>query len=59
MKEAEMRRIAKLIDVTLQSPEDADVSKRVREEVRELTSAFPLYPEPVEAASPQSGVGSA
>jgi glycine hydroxymethyltransferase len=52
MKEAEMRRIAELIDVTLQSPEDADVSKRVRGDVRELTAAFPLYPEPLEAASP-------
>jgi glycine hydroxymethyltransferase len=51
MKEAEMRRIAHLIDLTLQAPEDADVSKRVREEVRELTAAFPLYPEPLEAAS--------
>jgi glycine hydroxymethyltransferase len=52
MKEPEMRRIAELIDVTLKSPDDADVSKRVREEVRGLTAAFPLYPEPVEAASP-------
>jgi glycine hydroxymethyltransferase len=52
MKEVEMRRIAQLIDVTLQAPEDADVSKRVRQEVRELTAAFPLYPEPLEAASP-------
>src|SRR5690348_7345651 len=52
MKEAEMRRIAELIDVTLQSPEDADLSKRVRGDVRELTAAFPLYPEPLEAASP-------
>jgi len=52
MKEPEMRRIAELIDATLRLPEDADVSKRVREEVRELTAAFPLYPEPLEAASP-------
>jgi len=52
MKEVEMRRIAQLIDVTLQAPEDADVSKRVRQEVRELTAAFPLYQEPLEAASP-------
>jgi len=52
MKEPEMRRIAELIDVTLRSPEDGDVAKRVREEVRELTAAFPLYPEPLEAASP-------
>ncbi len=47
-----MRRIAELIDTTLQSPEDADVAERVRDEVRELTAAFPLYPAPLEAASP-------
>jgi len=52
MKEPEKRRIAELIDTTLQSPDDADVSRRVREEVRQLTAAFPLYPEPLEAASP-------
>jgi glycine hydroxymethyltransferase len=52
MKESEMRRIAELIDTTLRLPEDADVAERVRDEVRELTAAFPLYPAPVEAASP-------
>jgi glycine hydroxymethyltransferase len=52
MKEAEMRRIAELIDTTLQTPEDAAVAERIRDEVRELTAAFPLYPEPLEAASP-------
>jgi glycine hydroxymethyltransferase len=52
MKEPEMRRIAELIDTTLRSPEDMRVAERVRDEVRELTAAFPLYPAPVEAASP-------
>jgi glycine hydroxymethyltransferase len=51
MKEPDMVRIAELIDAALQSPEDASVSERVREEVRELTSAFPLYPVPVAAGS--------
>jgi glycine hydroxymethyltransferase len=51
MKEVEMRRIAELIDTVLQTPEDTSVSERVRGEVRDLTAAFPLYPEPVEAAS--------
>jgi glycine hydroxymethyltransferase len=51
MKEADMRRIAELIETTLNSPDDAALAERVRAEVRELTSAFPLYPVPVEAAS--------
>jgi glycine hydroxymethyltransferase len=51
MKEVEMRRIAELIDTVLQTPEDTSVSERVRSEVRDLTAAFPLYPEPAEAAS--------
>jgi glycine hydroxymethyltransferase len=52
MKEPEMRRIAELIDTTLQSPEDTGVAERIRDEVRELTASFPLYPAPLEAASP-------
>src|SRR5215211_1843304 len=51
MKEAEMRRIAELIDLALRSPDDAGVTDRVRAEVRDLTSAFPLYPMPVAATS--------
>jgi len=51
MKEADMERIAELIDTALRSPDDASVSERVRADVRELTSAFPLYPAPVVAAS--------
>jgi glycine hydroxymethyltransferase len=44
MREAEMARIAELIDQVLGSVEDASVAERVREEVRSLASAFPLYP---------------
>jgi glycine hydroxymethyltransferase len=51
MKETDMVRIAELIDTALQSPEDASVSERVRAEVREMASAFPLYPVPVAAGS--------
>jgi glycine hydroxymethyltransferase len=51
MKEQDMVRIAELIDAALQAPDDASVSERVRAEVRELTSAFPLYPVPVAATS--------
>jgi glycine hydroxymethyltransferase len=53
MKEADMLRIAELIDTALQAPDDAGVSERVRAEVRELTAAFPLYPAPVAATSGQ------
>ncbi|HEX7121589.1 MAG TPA: serine hydroxymethyltransferase [Gemmatimonadaceae bacterium] len=44
MREAEMRRIAELIDRVLVAPEDAAVAAAVKAEVRELTTAFPLYP---------------
>jgi glycine hydroxymethyltransferase len=46
MREGEMRKIAELIDRILQAPEDQSVAEGVRAEVRELTAAFPLYPEP-------------
>ena len=51
MKQAEMRRIAALIDTALGAPDDATVSERVRSEVRELTSTFPLYPAPAATTS--------
>jgi glycine hydroxymethyltransferase len=44
MREPEMARIAELIDATLHAPDDAANTDRVRAEVKELTSAFPLYP---------------
>ena len=46
MREAEMERIADLIDQVLMSAEDAGVAERVKEEVRSLSAAFPLYPVP-------------
>jgi glycine hydroxymethyltransferase len=46
MREAEMERIADLIDQVLMSAEDASVAARVKEEVRTLSNAFPLYPAP-------------
>jgi glycine hydroxymethyltransferase len=46
MREAEMERIADLIDQVLMSAEDAGVAARVKEEVRALANAFPLYPVP-------------
>lgn len=45
-KEPEMRRVAQLIDRVLSAPTEEDVARSVREDVRELTAAFPLYPVP-------------
>jgi glycine hydroxymethyltransferase len=47
MREAEMRRIAELIDRVLRAPEDDSVTEAVRADVHRLTASFPLYPEPV------------
>jgi glycine hydroxymethyltransferase len=49
MREPEMRRIAELIDRALRRPEDADHLGAVRDEVRELAGAFPLYGSSVQA----------
>ncbi len=43
-KEPEMHRVAECIDRVLSAPTDEDLAKTVREDVRELTGAFPLYP---------------
>lgn len=45
MKEPEMRMIAKLITDVIRAPHDESVRQRVAHEVRQLTAAFPLYPE--------------
>ncbi len=44
MKEQEMQRIADLINTVLSAAEDADLAARIRDEVRELTARYPLYP---------------
>jgi glycine hydroxymethyltransferase len=44
MKEPEMERIAGFINTVLSSADDAGVASRIREDVRELTGRFPLYP---------------
>jgi glycine/serine hydroxymethyltransferase len=46
-----MKRIADMIDRVLQDSESEQVVQTVRAEVRELASAFPLYPAP--AIAPQ------
>ncbi len=47
MREAEMRRIAELIDRVLSNPGSSAVEAAVRGEVQELTGRFPLYPDRV------------
>ncbi|MGE5728920.1 MAG: serine hydroxymethyltransferase [Gemmatimonas sp.] len=43
MKEEDMSRIASFIDRALAAPEDAASLARIKQEVRELANAFPLY----------------
>lgn len=43
LKEAEFKRIAKLIDKVLQKPDNEDIHKEVGQEVRDLCDRFPLY----------------
>jgi glycine hydroxymethyltransferase len=50
MKDAEMRRIAELIDRALAVAADEGALQQLRHEVRELAAAFPLYA-PVEEAA--------
>ncbi len=45
MKEAEMKRIAELIALTLKDPANESNLAQVRKGVEELTKKFPLYPE--------------
>ncbi len=44
MKEPEMELIAKLIDRVVSGADDSSITSAVKEEVRDLTSRFPLYP---------------
>jgi glycine/serine hydroxymethyltransferase len=45
MGEGEMDEVAALIAQVLRAPEDPAAQERVRQEVRDLTARFPLYPE--------------
>ncbi|MBA3354177.1 MAG: hypothetical protein H0U23_17435 [Blastocatellia bacterium] len=44
MKEAEMKRIGEIIAAIILEPESESVKERVRKEVAEITSRFPMYP---------------
>lgn len=43
MKEKEMEQIAELIDKIISNPKDESVKKSVSEEIKKITSQFPLY----------------
>ncbi len=45
MKEEEMRKIARWISQVLHNLDDENLIQKIREEVKELCEAFPLYPE--------------
>ncbi len=45
MKEEEMRIIAKMIVKVLDNRNDASIKSKVKQEIKELCSRFPLYPE--------------
>jgi glycine hydroxymethyltransferase len=44
MKEPEMNKIGEMIASIIREPESEDVRSRVREQVAEITSRFPMYP---------------
>jgi glycine hydroxymethyltransferase len=52
LKEPEMQRIADLIDRVLTRPDDAAVARAVRDEVRQIAAAFPLYTAGADASAP-------
>lgn len=45
MKEAQMRKIAQLINKAIEGSDNTDILKEVRKEVLDLAKRFPLYPE--------------
>jgi glycine/serine hydroxymethyltransferase len=42
MKEREMTKVAEYIDTVLKNKDDEKIIKRVREEIKEFTSSFPI-----------------
>ncbi len=56
MKEAEMRQIGDMIASVIWDPESEEVKSRVRGEVREVASRFPMYPGRFKPESDEMGV---
>jgi glycine hydroxymethyltransferase len=53
MGEADMREIGRLIAEVLHDPQSADVRRKVRQSVTELTVRFPLYPNRLKQRAPE------
>ncbi len=53
MTEADMRTVGRLIAEVLHDPQSEDVRNKVRQEVAELASRFPLYPNRLKQPAPQ------
>jgi glycine/serine hydroxymethyltransferase len=49
MKEPEMREIGRLIAEVIHAPESDEVRNKVKRDVADLTSRFPLYPKRLKA----------
>ncbi len=54
MKEAEMKLIGEMIASIIHEPESEEVKMRVRREVAEITSKFPMYPNRLKPAHKES-----
>jgi glycine hydroxymethyltransferase len=55
MKEAEMQQIGRLIAEVIHAPESQEVRNKVKSDVAELTSRFPLYPKRLKLAADLHG----
>jgi glycine hydroxymethyltransferase len=55
MKEAEMQQIGRLIAEVIHAPESQEVRNKVKRDVAELTSRFPLYPKRLKLAADLHG----
>ncbi|HWT01629.1 MAG TPA: serine hydroxymethyltransferase [Pyrinomonadaceae bacterium] len=53
MREEEMRVVGRLIAEVMHDPQSEDVRNKVRREVSELASRFPLYPQRLKQPAPQ------
>ena len=55
MKEAEMKTIGGMIAAIISEPESEEIKKKVREQVAEITSRFPMYPNRFKPMSEEAG----
>jgi glycine hydroxymethyltransferase len=56
MKEPEMIRIGEMIAAVIREPESEEVKTKVRKEVAEVTSRFPMYPTRLKNADTRGGL---